>query len=251
MNSDPLISDDVKTQPLRRVSGRRTMPAADVAAEGALPSRPSAGAWAETTPVPVTGSLTDPGRPTALRAPAATPETAVACPRCGGRLVNPDGLKFCSSCHYCGSIEQGLASLRPSHSSLGVIEVFRLVWGLPSWAWVTIGGMVAVALCSAAVGHLLPAHSYPRALWGTSLFLGGGLFAFLMQCWLLLELAPYDAQLSHADLLPSTRLWGMAFRCMPETCWPVWLAAWGLTASVCAPVFIGGLTYWFGPAFRL
>src|SRR5690348_15640877 len=39
-------------------------------------------------------------------APAeATPEVPL-CPRCGGKLTNPEGLGWCPSCGYCRSLEQ-------------------------------------------------------------------------------------------------------------------------------------------------
>lgn len=245
MDSDPLISDELPTQPLRRFSKGKTMQERGAGPEGLLPPPPEP-ALDETTPVEVTRSDTHPAL-LAVPAPAAPATAPVPCPRCGERLVNPDGLKFCSACGYCGSIEQGLGSLKPGQSRLGVTEALHTVSGMPNWVWVTAGGMFAVALCSAGVGQLLPEHSYPRAVWGTAQLGVGLLLAFVMQLWLLMELAPYDHQLGHLDLLPSPRLWLLALRCMPETCWPVWLAVWGLTASACAAVFIGGLTYWFHP----
>src|SRR5207248_2047777 len=59
-----------------------------------------------------------------LAVPGPAPESAaVACPRCGGPLVCPESLKYCSACGYCGSLEQGKEVLAPpAPSPLGLAE---------------------------------------------------------------------------------------------------------------------------------
>src|SRR5947209_929072 len=83
--------------------------------------------------------------PTAPPAPAVVPPApaAVPCPRCGGKLTNPEGLGWCPSCGYCRSLDEGVSkaavavSQGPQKPSpLGIVEFFEMLGKLPFWLWV-------------------------------------------------------------------------------------------------------------------
>src|SRR5438132_9975401 len=88
--------------------------------------------------------------------PAAAPAPAVVpCPRCGGKLTNPEGLGWCPSCGYCRSLDEGpgkTAMAVPqgprTPSSLGIVEFFEVLGKLPFWLWVLVGGTAIVAAIS-------------------------------------------------------------------------------------------------------
>src|SRR5260370_41891839 len=89
-----------------------------------------------------TNIVAETSAPTAEPTPAAVP-----CPRCGGKLTNPEGLGWCPSCGYCRSLEQDAnkaalaappAPRRPS--PLGVVEFVDGLGRLPSWLGALLGG---------------------------------------------------------------------------------------------------------------
>src|SRR5688572_6464998 len=80
--------------------------------------------------------------------PEGTPAPDI-CPKCGGRLSNPETLGWCSKCGYCKSTDPGDSKIlettakRPP-SALGIVEFIEILKGLPTWSWVLMGGAVTV-----------------------------------------------------------------------------------------------------------
>ena len=86
-----------------------------------------------------------------------TPQAADAtglCPKCGGKLTNPEGLGWCPKCGYCRSVEEeagrvqvgsanGSATQRKP-SALGFVEFIEVLKHLPAWVWILMGGMVLI-----------------------------------------------------------------------------------------------------------
>jgi hypothetical protein len=181
----------------------------------------------------------------------ATPE-APPCPRCGGKLTNPEGLGWCPSCGYCRSLEQDAkkaALAAPATprgpSPLGVVEFVEVLGKLPRWFWVLLGGTSIVVGISVAANSVLPDDSLARALW-SSVQLGLGLVGmFAAQIWAFLLVAPETEHLSAKDLILSTRLWSITCRRLPETQAKVWLGAWSFGAGLCAVFLVGGFSYWY------
>jgi hypothetical protein len=177
--------------------------------------------------------------------------SVAGCPRCGGKLMNPEGLGWCPKCGYCRSLEEDAAKVplvaKPvvhKSSPLGVVEFFDLLAKLPRWMWVLLGGMATVAAVSVAGHFYLPNDSLARALW-SSIQLGlGALVIFVAQVWALILIAPKDAHLGPKDVFFSIRLWGLTLRRLPEMRRQVWMGGWGVSLIVCAVCVVGGLSYW-------
>src|SRR6266704_3570259 len=55
----------------------------------------------------------------------------LTCPRCGGKLINPESLGWCRACGYCSSLEEERAKAvlpptKPRQASLfGAVEFFQ------------------------------------------------------------------------------------------------------------------------------
>src|SRR4051794_28944721 len=79
---------------------------------------------------------------------AAAPADPSLCPRCGGKLTNPDGLGWCPGCGYCRSLEEEKAVAPPppepaaprKPSFLGATEFGEAMRHVPRWAWPLLGG---------------------------------------------------------------------------------------------------------------
>jgi ATP dependent DNA ligase C terminal region len=195
-----------------------------------------------------------PAEPVAKKsAPAAPPPPAAApCPRCGGKLTNPEGLGWCPSCGYCRSLDEGpgktaVAAAQGPHkpSPFGIVEFFEVLGKLPFWLWVLVGGAATVAAISVAADIVLPDESLARALW-SSIQVAAGLFGLLAaQIWAFLLIAPESDHVSAKDLILSARLWSMTCRRLPQTQRQVWLGGWSMATVLSAVFLIGGFTYWY------
>ena len=103
-------------------------------------------------------------------APAADP---TICPRCGGKLTNPDGLGWCAGCGYCRSLEEEGQTVAPppeaaqpkKPSPLGAAEFGEAMRRMPRWAWPLLGGVALVATGSVIADYRLPEECLARALW--------------------------------------------------------------------------------------
>src|SRR5581483_10983859 len=173
------------------------------------------------------------------------------CPRCGNKLINPDGLGWCSKCGYCKSLEEGAAKMElpaaatRKPSALGAMEFIELLQRLPKWFWVLVSGTAVIAVLSFAGNLLLPKSSFPRALVST-LELVIGLLALLgTQIWALVLIAPDDENLGPKDAVISVRLWSLTFARLPEMCKQVWMGGWAGAAMLSAVFLVGGFDYWY------
>jgi hypothetical protein len=186
-------------------------------------------------------------------APAAVPAPgAVPCPRCGGKLTNPEGLGWCPSCGYCRSLDEGAGKMAIAAaqgprkpSPLGIVEFFEVLGKLPFWLWMLVGGSAIVAAISVAADFVLPEESLARALWSTIQVATGLLGLFAAQVWAFLLIAPESEHISAKDLILSARLWSMACRRLPQSQRQVWLGGWSATTMLSAIFLIGGFSYWY------
>src|SRR5262245_48328328 len=104
---------------------------------------------------------------------AAAEDPDAPCPRCGGRLTNPNGLGWCPACGYCRSLAEEKAVVPPEEpaappkkpSVLGAAEFAVAMKHMPGWVWPLLGGAALVGGASVAADYWLPEDSLPRALW--------------------------------------------------------------------------------------
>jgi hypothetical protein len=182
----------------------------------------------------------------------AAPADPALCPRCGGKLSNPDGLGWCPGCGYCRSLEeegQTVAAVpapsAPKQPSLLGAAEFGLVLQLaPAWLWPLLGGMAVVAAISVAVDYQLAETCLVRAVWSAVQMLLSLVGLVFAQLWTVLLIAADEEKLGARDVLPSIRLWKAGLRRLPMTRKPVWLGAWCLTGLLCGLLVVGGFNYW-------
>jgi hypothetical protein len=173
-----------------------------------------------------------------------------SCPRCGGKLINPESLGWCPKCRYCRSLEEDAPKVAlvktplAKTSPLGIVEFCNLIAKLPRWVWVLAGGVCVIVLVSLASQFILPTECLGRALWST-IQLGLGLLGLIAaQVWALIYLAPEDDRLGGKDIVFATRLWALTCKRLPEMARQVWVGAWSASAILAAVLLVGGLSYW-------
>jgi hypothetical protein len=189
---------------------------------------------------------------TAPTVPASALPAEPHCPRCGGKLTNPDGLGWCADCGYCRSLAEEEQVIPPppepaaprKPSALGATEVGEAMRRMPRWAWPLLGGVVLVAGASSAADYLLPEDGLARALCSATQLVLSVVGLVAAQMWAVLLIGDQEDGLGARDLFLPGRVWRAAFRRLPATRKPVWLGAWSLTALVCGVAVIGGFGYW-------
>jgi hypothetical protein len=197
---------------------------------------------ADVDPAPVAG-------PDSPAAPSPDPS---ACPRCGGKLANPDGLGWCPKCGYCRSLDgdETPAALAPKRvaskppSALGASEFGEAMKHMPRWVWPLLGGAAAVAVLSVAVDSLLPEECLTRALWSAFQLVLSIIGLIAAQLWAVLMVGARVDGLGAKDLIFPGRSWPAALRRLPATRKPVWLGGWSVTGLICAVLVVGGFNYW-------
>jgi hypothetical protein len=180
------------------------------------------------------------------------PDSAV-CPKCRGKLIDPEGLGWCLVCGYCRSTADKTARLAvregavaPKNQSLtGIVECGKIVGKVLVWCGVefaVIAGLVVLAL---AVDARLPSDSpRTRAIWSTAQIIVSVVVLVIAQLWALVQLAPRDDRLGMWDAIIPFKLWNIGLKELPRTRGPVFMAAWALTLLCTAIFVIGGLSYW-------
>lgn len=172
------------------------------------------------------------------------------CPRCGGKLIDPELMALCPQCGWCRALEEATSltaapvSAGQRRSMLGSAELWDLIWASPAWLLILISGSIAILLLTGMIARQLPVGGLIRAAWSTGQIGLGLLMILVAQAWSLILLAPQDDKLGTKDLLLSGRLWGLTLRRLPETQWQLDLAVWGMTLAVTAVSLVGGLGYW-------
>jgi hypothetical protein len=169
----------------------------------------------------------------------------VTCPKCQARLITPETLGYCSACGYCRSLDPD-AELKADDFAPVAADTTHSPPSLIGWLAILLGGMFAVLLYCKSLDFLVSESSETRALWGTGLLAGGIVVLYLSQLWAYWKLASENVRLGVSEMLiPSVSVWAGAFRRLPETRWPVWLAGWSLAIILGATVVIGGQSWWF------
>jgi hypothetical protein len=157
------------------------------------------------------------------------------------------GARWCSRCGYRQlNYEAPTPVATPAGPSAAwsAEEWSKMARWVPRWAWVMVGGLVAVVLGSLDAGLLLPPDCWQRAAWTTAQVVTGlvGLVLAQVSVCSLLGLQRYAPGLW--DLVVPERVWRLAVRRLPETHGQVCCAAWCAALVVCGLFLVGGLTYW-------
>jgi hypothetical protein len=183
-------------------------------------------------------------------APAA-PAAPTVCPRCDGKLTNPEGLGWCPGCGYCRSLEEEgktvVVEAEPaarSPSLLGATELGEALRVMPGWVWPLLGGSALAAGLSVAADYQLPEDSFIRAVWSAVQMAVCLVGLFAAQLWAMLQIGADEDKLGARDVILAGRLWRAALRRLPRTRGPVWLGAWCLTGLICGAAVVGGFNYW-------
>jgi hypothetical protein len=174
------------------------------------------------------------------------------CPRCGGKLTNPDGLGWCPGCGYCRSLAEEEAVVPPpvepappkKPSVLGATEFGEAMRRMPGWAWPLLGGAAAVAGASVAADYCLPEDGLARALWSALQMVLSVVGLVAAQLWAVMLVGAREDGIGARDVILGGRVWRAALRRLPATRKPVWLGAWCLTGLVCGAAVVGGFGYW-------
>ncbi len=172
------------------------------------------------------------------------------CPKCQLPMWVVTGARWCSRCGYREMCDDtpvpGGAPAAGSAAAEGkAVEWAQMARLLPPrWAWVMLGGLLAVALGSLDVGLLLPPASWARAAWTTAQVVTGLVGMVLAQVSVCSLLGSQQQGPCLWDLVVPERVWRLALKRLPQTQGQVCAAAWSLALVVCGLIFIGGLTYW-------
>jgi hypothetical protein len=157
--------------------------------------------------------------------------------------VEPAG----AASHCCVERPAGPAESIREVQTIGWREAVQAVATLPGWLSILLGGAFAILLYCKSLDYLLAENSERRAIWGTVLLSAGLLILCLCQLWAFLKLLPENAGWGITEaMVPSLPVWCAAFRRLPHTRWPIWLAGWSLTMVLASTLVVGGQTYWLG-----
>jgi hypothetical protein len=174
------------------------------------------------------------------------------CPRCGGRLVNPESLGLCPACGYCHSLhadaaepESAINMAKNTVAGESAVAFWQMMLVLPKWAWVTLAGVALILVGSLVGDALLSAASFARAVWSSAQLIVGLVLVLGAQIYGVFRLSSSESGVEGREFfLFSPRLWRRIFKELPATRWLVYLESWGLSLMVCAIVIVGNLLYW-------
>ena len=175
------------------------------------------------------------------------------CPRCKGKLVNPQELGWCPKCGYCRSLEKDKATAQlvnevaPKKSALNRFgEIGEIIGKIPSWGWIAAGGIcVVVALASAANRFLPEQDSLARALIGLIGIVVSLVTILFVNLWSLFQLGAGDEHVGPKDIFFPLGLWRKICLKLPASRIQFWTITWCLTAFISAIFIVGGFDYWW------
>jgi hypothetical protein len=191
---------------------------------------------------------------TAIVEPEAVPAVDISiCPRCGGKLVNPQELGWCPKCSYCRSLEKDQATAKLSIETAPARTVASrfgecgdLIARIPPWGWIAAGGVCTiVALAFIANRFLAVEESLARALISLIAIVGSIVTILCVNLWSLFMLAAADEKLGPKDVFIPFGLWVRICEKLPIMRRQFLTILWCLTAFVCAIIIVGGLEYWW------
>ena len=175
------------------------------------------------------------------------------CPRCGGKLVNPQELGWCPKCSYCRSLEKDKTAAKlvtealPKKSTLAQFgEYGEMISKIPMWGWMGAGvAIVIVALAVVANTFLPEEDSLARALISLITIVLTVVTVLCLNLWSVLALAADDEHMGPKDIFFPFKLWGKICRKLPQMRYQFLTIIWCLTGFVCAIFIVAGLEYWW------
>jgi ATP dependent DNA ligase C terminal region len=182
--------------------------------------------------------------------PAADP---AICPRCGGRLVNPQDLGWCPKCSYCRSLEADKATAKlataapPNKSTVAQFGEFgEMISKMPTWGWIAGGVAIAIVAISFLLNHYLPeGNTLARGLISLLTIVIGIVTILCVNLQSIFVLAANDDNMGPKDIFLPFKLWGKICGKLPQTRYQFSALIWCMTCVVCASSIIGGLGYWW------
>jgi hypothetical protein len=175
------------------------------------------------------------------------------CPRCHGKLVNPQELGWCPKCGYCRSLEKDKATARlvkeapPTHSAFNRFgEMGEMIGKIPGWGWTTAAGACAIVALACVTNHYLPpVDSLARALIGLIGVVATLVVFLCLNLWSLFLLGANDENIGPKHVIFCAPIWRKICLRLPETRYPFCTGIWTLTVFFSALLIVGGFDYWW------
>jgi hypothetical protein len=182
--------------------------------------------------------------------PAADP---VACPRCKGKLINPQVLGWCPKCGYCRSLEKDQAAAKlvtdmpAAKSALTRFgDMGELVAKIPSWGWIAAAGICTILILATFANYVFPQEeSLARALISLLGVVLSIIVILFTNLWALFRLGADNEHLGPKDVFLCAGIWRCICRNLPDTRRIFWTGSWCLTAFISACFIVGGFDYWW------
>jgi hypothetical protein len=200
------------------------------------------------------GSVAAPPDPSgdANAAPSSAAESpsdnlATSCPRCGSTESWGRG-SWCPDCgYYPGlmTLEEGSPPPKAKPKATSLPDTYwAMLKATPLWVPVLFAGIAATFGVS-LYANLSFSPEDPRRFYWTIAQLSAGLIAFAAaQVIVFFSAIPTSDHFAPFDLfLKPFEIWKPTLRNLSKRPWPLWQAAWGLTAAICAVTMVGGVRY--------
>jgi len=161
------------------------------------------------------------------------------CPHCGS--AEPWG---CSSwCPQCGfypmfgkCVETG-----PHRNAPEELDFFKLV---PPWAWILGAGIAAIVVLSFSASMVIKERAGLRLLWALAQCGLGAIAASIAHFSAYLSAIVDSDRFTPFDfIMKPVDIWKTVAKALPKVAWRFWALSWGVTASLCALLVIGGIRY--------
>ena len=169
---------------------------------------------------------------------------ATACPRCRGKLADPEGLGYCPRCGFCRAVEREKAQAQTAAAQLceaanrQVATNWQAVQALPASVWVILVATVFLLPISYLAHRNLAADSRARYVWMAAQISLGVASLAASQLWAFV-LVRRKEKVGLRDLVFPGNLWRHAVHGLPETGGPFSLCAFGGVAVLTGVLWIG------------
>lgn len=181
-------------------------------------------------------------------APPATPRPEALCPKCQGKLVNPESLGWCPNCGYCRSLEETRTGMFDATSMSNWNRVFSwrilVEWACMLWT-IPAAMLLGAAVCFFAPLSLPPEPDQATLATYTTILIGSGVVIVLLaQLWILLLIAPHHEGVGAKDMILPFRLWYLALRELRQTRVPISVVTFGVTLIVGGVLELADMAFW-------